>query len=470
MAKELAKNVAVVRADELERIKRSISGKAETELEGERRVGERQELYQKSQKRKENWGNTIEAIRKKKENERLRRFEEQEMERRKIDAEEAAIQEEARRAALERANKLLHDSADPVKALHSKMLLSDVLQERDMQLEIQRRKQDFQQEVEVKWQELETQQLQEYDLREAQKHEKEVTRTKEVRKVLKNQLDQSKQKMVRRIQEDMVEGELIKQKALDDLEAARREEQGRRQRAVGAVQEAGIANEYLKETKRQEREREMNEERKIAEFAKKKDEAMTMRKRREEEKMREKLAQRQKNIDRVAADLAGRRNNEQQRLDRQIEEAQSKATEEFQRKEQQKLQMMQQIEKSRQHQIARKLQEKTQEQKEEEEFKAFWQVRMNELAEIERQEKEDQRQRAVQLQHYHKKQMDYKARKLEQETAVEAELARQAEEVQQADTNQFNSYAEQCLKEWAAQGKNITPLILELKNYRKKVT
>ena len=92
MAKELAKNVAVVRADELDRIKRSISGKAETELEGERRIGERQGLYQKSQKRKENWGNTIEAIRKKKENERLRRFEEQEMERRKIDAEEAAIQ------------------------------------------------------------------------------------------------------------------------------------------------------------------------------------------------------------------------------------------------------------------------------------------------------------------------------------------------------------------------------------------
>ena len=186
--------------------------------------------------------------------------------------------------------------------------------------------------------------------------------------------------------------------------------------------------------------------------------------------MKEKLAQRQKNIDRVAADLAGRRNNEQHRLDRQIEEAQNKAAEEFQRKEQLKLQMMQQIEKSRQHQIARKTQEKTQEQKEEEEFKAFWQVRMNELAEIERQEKEDQRQRAVQLQHYHKKQMDYKARKLEQEAAVEGELARQAEEVQQADTNQFNSYAEQCLKEWAAQGKNITPLILELKNYRKKVT
>jgi hypothetical protein len=33
---------------------------------------------------------------------------------------------------------------------------------------------------------------------------------------------------------------------------------------------------------------------------------------------------------------------------------------------------------------------------------------------------------------------------------------------------EFYSYAEKCIKEWQEQGKNVKPLILELKNYKKK--
>ena len=32
----------------------------------------------------------------------------------------------------------------------------------------------------------------------------------------------------------------------------------------------------------------------------------------------------------------------------------------------------------------------------------------------------------------------------------------------------FYSYAEQCIQEWQGQGKNIKPLIMELKNYKKQ--
>ena len=44
--------------------------------------------------------------------------------------EEEALQGEKRRLAIERANKMLYDSTDRVKALHSKLLMTDVLQER----------------------------------------------------------------------------------------------------------------------------------------------------------------------------------------------------------------------------------------------------------------------------------------------------------------------------------------------------
>jgi len=58
---------------------------------------------------------------------------------------------------------MLHDDGDQVKAFHSKMFLSDVLQERELQLEINKRKQEFHKEIENKWVELEKNQLDEYD-------------------------------------------------------------------------------------------------------------------------------------------------------------------------------------------------------------------------------------------------------------------------------------------------------------------
>jgi len=33
----------------------------------------------------------------------------------------------------------------------------------------------------------------------------------------------------------------------------------------------------------------------------------------------------------------------------------------------------------------------------------------------------------------------------------------------------FYSYTEKCIKEWQAQGKNVKPLIMELKNYKKRI-
>lgn len=52
----------------------------------EQRQYERQTLQEKSKNRVSNWPNTIDAMRKKKDEERIRRLEEEEIERRKVDA------------------------------------------------------------------------------------------------------------------------------------------------------------------------------------------------------------------------------------------------------------------------------------------------------------------------------------------------------------------------------------------------
>jgi len=71
-------------------------------------------------------------------------MEEEEIERRKVDAMEEALQNELRNEAVERANHQMFEGQDRVKAFKSKMLMADVLAERDAQKDLKRRKQKAQ--------------------------------------------------------------------------------------------------------------------------------------------------------------------------------------------------------------------------------------------------------------------------------------------------------------------------------------
>lgn len=70
--------------------------------------------------------------------------------------------------------------------------------------------------------------------------------------------------------------------------------------------------------------------------------------------------------------------------------------------------MAQAIERSRKNQIARIHLEKDNKQAEEREFSEFWKMRNEELAIAEQEEKEEERQRRVELTNYLKKQSEEK--------------------------------------------------------------
>lgn len=74
------------------------------------RQRERQDLQEKSKARISQWPNTIQAMRKRREEERLRRLEEEELERRRIDAMEYELQQQTRIRAVERANKHAYEA------------------------------------------------------------------------------------------------------------------------------------------------------------------------------------------------------------------------------------------------------------------------------------------------------------------------------------------------------------------------
>ena len=113
---------SVISQQECERIRSCIKDPVQTDREA-RRI----ELRQKSQRRTEKWPNTLEALRRKKDNWRKEREESEEARRLEIDANELALQQQARLKQIERANDLLYGQTDKMKTLRSKCLLVDVL-------------------------------------------------------------------------------------------------------------------------------------------------------------------------------------------------------------------------------------------------------------------------------------------------------------------------------------------------------
>jgi len=126
--------------------------------------------------------------------------------------------------------------------------------------------------------------------------------------------------------------------------------------------------------------KEKEEERRIEEHAAKQDALNHLKKTKEEERFRQKQQVRQKLIDRQIEDLMKVRDQQEEILNKQVAEAENKATALFEEKERRRAEMKAAIEKSRANQIDRKHKEQGDKKREEMEFAEFWKLRNEELA------------------------------------------------------------------------------------------
>ena len=99
------------------------------------------------------WNNTLEARRRQKEQARQVKIDEEEQRRQVMDREEAAFQAAERKKAIQRAKTLLYENTERVKALGSKLYVSDVLKERELQMQIQSEIKERRQNEERLWHE-----------------------------------------------------------------------------------------------------------------------------------------------------------------------------------------------------------------------------------------------------------------------------------------------------------------------------
>lgn len=119
--------------------------------------------------------------------------------------------------------------------------------------------------------------------------------------------------------------------------------------------------------------------------------------------------------------------------------------------------------------MQRKQNAKANQKQEEKEFAEFWKIRNEELLLAEQQEKEEDRARAVELANFIKNQEAQKNALKQAEFIRDQEAAYKAQALLDQQEKNFYSYAEQCINQWQAQGKNVKPLIMELKNYKKRI-
>lgn len=457
---------SILSATELDRIRTSLIPPKAIE---NRRAKHAAELHERSQARAATWGNTLEGGRRKKAEERRQKLEREELARQKIDAEEATIQLEQRKHTIDRANKLLYDESDRMKSFHSKMMLCDVLAEREAQVNLKDELNKLEQIREERFLEMERQNYRKMLQRELREKEEKEEISKVAAKAQKVQLAEYKEKRLAEIEDLIMEGEMLRTKAAEDMEQERVAERKRRAQAAQALVETQKANTYLKQIKAEDLLRQTREEEKIEEYAKRKEHMLELRKQKEEEVFRTKQNTRQRMIDMQAQRLAEMQSSEDQRLEKQVLEKELENERKRLEKEEKMRQWQADIDVSRRKQIDRKRAERAIEKAEETEMAQFMRQWCTALDKQDEEEVTLKKHAEKKLSEEHRKQVEISRRRRDEERTQEDAVAVRAKAAMEADTIEFHGYAEHVIREYAEEGKNVIPLIKELREFRKRV-
>lgn len=430
---------------------------------------EREYLKKLSDERATQWPNTIEAQRARKEKTRLDRLDAEEEVKKQIDVQEAKLKAEARQLQIERANKMLYDETDKVKSFHSSLLLSDVLQEREAQIAYKASQDTIKKKHEAKFVKEQERALEIAELAEQKKWEEKRTRALAERDAQLDQLEQLKGRLLEEKAENFREGQMLKQKAEEEMLLTIQKEERKRQAALDNNFETLKANEALKAYKELEYMREVQMEKKIAEFAKSKEKTLMARKAHEQAKRSEAQRKRDKMLAVMEADLLKRQTDANVRLSAQADEARMAEDAREAIREAERAEEREMIDRSRKQQLDIRRAQKAREKEEEMAFVSQWKVRNEQLKLEEEMEKISQFTKNKRLQDAHLRAMDRKLAKAQYEKGREMEDALATQLIAAEDAELFKHYTAVCMEEWKTQGKNLTPMLLEITK-KEKVT
>jgi len=265
-ASSVGSQISVISRGELMRIMESCSMENDNAaMESERKLYERKKLSQLSKARQEKWGETVEAKEKKKEQEKLIRFAEKEIERRKIDDDEEQFQAICKIQTVEKAVKQLHDGQDRVKALHSAMFLADVLQEREVQHEIKLERKNMEKQENIEWSNEINRQIAESEEKDRIEEDRKKIKAIQTGKMQQKQLRELKKQRVKQTKQNKLEGLRIRQQAMQDIENEKNNEVGIKIKNIKLAQDVMASNQRSKDLKQKLKQQALEEDFQIIE-------------------------------------------------------------------------------------------------------------------------------------------------------------------------------------------------------------
>jgi hypothetical protein len=328
----------------------SVSDPVVTDYEADRRA--KKAL---SDDRQSRWPNTLEAQRRKKENWKVEKMAKEEAERVAIDKKEADLQRRLRIDAIKRANHILYEQTDKMKGLRSAEFYSDVLADREEQLKEKSIKAEWIEQAGGEYHELMMKQLHESNLKAEKEEQERKAFLNKNAKLQKEQLNEVRDRYIKRLTQEKLEGEMIIEKSRQELIEDAEKAAQRQLQSKLAAEEMAIANSNLKKLQLEMKVKEAKEDNKRQDELRAKEQMAVSRKRLEAKRFIEKQNIRQRMIDKACEELSQKTATTNAVMEKQAKEARDREEVELARRAAKREQQREAIDKSRaEHVMARK--------------------------------------------------------------------------------------------------------------------
>jgi len=415
-------------------------------------------LHEMSQNRAAKWGNTIEALRRKKIEDKQKRKDAEEALLRSLDDKEAKMREEERRVMVARANLAKQAESDSIRKFKSKLMMADIVHQREQQMAITKHQTSMDRTMESRYLEQTLKSMKAFDEKENEKVVAAQKKQIETQKVIETQLAEvAARKIAERKQREFEAAKLIQIAMEEEQKGIKREEE--RVDHIKAIQKEQVLwlNEQIKQ-KAESLQSQQLEDDKIKQYAMEKERVEAIRKQKEEDRFVERQGLRQKLIDSQTAYLQKMKLNEDDRVAKQVEVAAAKKEVMEREKEMKKEQLLRECMDQCDFQKMKREQRKQEERNEDEQRLKEIDLDVRKYQEEEEQLAVQRRMDAIKVQSFLRKQtIDKKRREImdaEMEAMHQNEITLQHQEEQQ----QISQWAKEKIMEYQAMGLNVKHL------------
>ena len=425
------------------------------------------EIKKLSDEKTSKWKNTIKNALKLKLEQEKNDFIKKESYRQKLDEEERKYQNMRYNLSLQKAHDYYFNSKDIVKSFNTSLFYSDILKEREKQIEINNERRKQREKEEENWVIKDREKMLQAELKELEKKKLRKTKSEAEMNIIKQQFNNVKYKRLLELQDNYIEGELIKKQAKADVLRERKNKEMIKLAQIKKNEEFVKLNEELKKEAEKKKLKELEEDKKIEMEAKKQEKMENIKRQKEQAKFNEKLKRQQKLIDVQFENLKRIKEEQEKRVNKDVEIRMVREENEAKIKMEKRNKLLKDIEEQRLENLKRR--EENRKKQRQDELNEIEEIRrkINEEREKEKNEYLMRKQKVKDLHEYYRQQIEEKKKKAFNDFVIEKRDGLQNRDMINKEEEEFFKFAEEKIKNYHEQGKNIVPMLLELKKYKK---